>query len=90
MAGYDPKRLRPTQGADIIGLPGDPAPASDPPAPVIPNGLVDPDPTPEPTRRALPRPSPPLDRALPPAALAGMAASALVLLLMWRRYRRDR
>ena len=88
MAGYDPKRPRPTQGADLGGLPGDAAP---PPALVSAQPIhdPDPDPTPEPTRRALPRPSPPLDRRLPPAVMAGGAVTLVAVFLLWRRMGRS-
>ena len=88
MAGYEPKRPRPTDGPRLVGLPGDPLP---PVADVAsPPDVAGPEPQVGPTGRVLPRAAPPLDRRLPPAALAGAAVGVLALSLVWRRWQRRR
>lgn len=92
MAGYDPKRPRSTQGAGLVGLPGDPVPAatagSGSPGPVPQTVDNDSGSAPGPTRRVLPRAAPPLDRRLPPMALAGGVIGLVLLLVAWRRWQR--
>jgi hypothetical protein len=95
MAGYDPKRPRPTEGPPLVGLPGDPAPepAHSPPvaATAEPSPLPTPadlDPVPAPSGRVTPRTAPPLDRRLPVAAFVSGVVAALAMLVLWRRWRR--
>lgn len=85
MAGYDPKRPRPRDTAPVVGLPGDPEPS--PPRPPI-AAVPDIDDASGPTRRALPRAAPPLDRHLPPAALIGAGVVAVAMIVAWRRWQR--
>ena len=87
MPGYDPNRPRPVPDAAPLGLPGDP-PAIGNVQGTVSSSPPDPDPPPGPTRRALPREAPPLDRRLPPAALMGALAALLVLMWVLRSLRR--
>lgn len=93
MAGYQPQRPRPTDPGLQTGLPGDPVsefPEAAEPAHAGPavEEIAD-DPPAGPSRRALPRPAPPMDRRLPGLAIAVGCAGLAVLMLWWRRLRRS-
>jgi hypothetical protein len=96
MAGYDPKRPRPTAAPDLDALIGSEAQAGDSPSaaptpdatPVEIDESISADPVPAAARRVLPRTAAPLDRRVPPLAVLGSTAAAAVTFWLWRRWRR--